>query len=68
MTILAQPEETDLKCLSFSKSRARFCLAYGRYECKQSQCKHRSCGLHVIRNNEGIYCPQCGGPVRTAKH
>lgn len=63
----AEPIESDTRCTSFSKSRDRFCLAYGRYECKDPDCKHRSCGLHVIRNDQGIYCPQCSGPVRTSK-
>ncbi len=64
----AELRAADLRCTSFSKSRARFCLAYGRYECKDPRCAHRSCGLHVIRNDQGIYCPQCRGPVRTTKH
>jgi hypothetical protein len=58
----------DLRCSSYSKSRARFCLAFGRYACKDMQCRHRACGLHVIRNERGIFCPQCSGPVATAKH
>ena len=60
--------ENDVKCTSFSKSRARFCLAYGRYACKNDQCSHRACGLHVVRNDLGIYCPRCSGPVRASKH
>ena len=65
---VAQLTETDTRCTSYSKSRARYCLAYGRYECRSAQCAHRSCGLHVIRNDQGIYCPRCNGPVRTNKH
>jgi hypothetical protein len=68
MTTVAQLTEPETKCSSYSKSRARFCLAYGRYACKSGQCAHRACGLHVVRNDAGIYCPQCGGPVRTSKH
>jgi hypothetical protein len=62
-----QAAETDTRCTSFSKSRDRYCLAYGRYECKNAGCGHRACGLHVIRNDQGIYCPQCSGPVRANK-
>ncbi len=62
-----QDSENDTRCTSFSKSRGRFCLAYGRYECKNAHCGHRACGLHVIRNDQGIYCPQCSGPVRASK-
>ena len=58
----------EIRCTSYSKSRSRYCLAYGRYECRSDDCDHRSCGLHVVRNNLGIYCPQCGGPVRASKH
>jgi predicted nucleic acid-binding Zn ribbon protein len=65
MTIAVPPTET--RCTSYSKSRARYCLAYGRYECRNDQCAHRACGLHVVRNDRGIYCPQCSGPVRTSK-
>ncbi len=61
-------DATDYRCASYSKSRDRDCLAYGRYECSRTDCAHRSCGLHVIRNDEGIYCPRCGGTVRTSKH
>ena len=66
MTVV-QLTETDSRCTSFSKSRDRFCLAYGRYECKNEHCGHKACGLHVIRNDQGIYCPQCSGPVRANK-
>jgi hypothetical protein len=68
MTIIAQSTESDLRCTSFSKSRDRDCLAYGRYECRSRHCGQRSCGLHVVRNDQGIYCPHCGGPVQTNKH
>jgi hypothetical protein len=63
------PESPETaRCASYSKSRSRFCLAFGRYECKDIACGHRSCGLHVVRNHEGIFCPRCTGPVRTSKH
>jgi predicted nucleic acid-binding Zn ribbon protein len=68
MTTVAQSTYNDLRCTSYSKSRARYCLAYGRYECKNPQCAQRACGLHVVRNDQGIYCPRCSGPVRASKH
>ncbi len=58
----------EQKCTSFSRSRDRECLAFGRYDCRDDRCGHRSCGLHVVRNTAGIFCPHCGGPVRVNKH
>jgi predicted nucleic acid-binding Zn ribbon protein len=66
MTI-SESIDVQQKCASFSKSRERSCLAYGRYKCRSAHCAHRSCGLHVIRTDEGISCPQCGGPVAARK-
>jgi hypothetical protein len=63
----SKPEPTYVRCTSYSRSRARYCWAFGRYECKDKDCSHRACGLHVIRNDQGIYCPTCKGPVRTTK-
>jgi hypothetical protein len=62
-----EPFTTDDRCSSFSKSRDRICLAYGRYVCPDPGCRHRACGLHVVRENRQLCCPQCGGPTEAAK-